>query len=111
MRIDRHRAVCNTALQLQREELAASNQVLGRTHDALADALAEQGDAHAAAGHARGAAEAVLAAYGEGSLAAAHQRQKLSAVLHACGRRAEAEHVAALAAGTLRVCKVAYGDM
>ena len=46
-------------MQVQQEELAVSNQVLGRTHDALADVLAGQGDMHAAVGHARTAVEVV----------------------------------------------------
>lgn len=97
-------------MQVQQEELAVSNQVLGRTHDALADVLAGQGDMHAAVGHARTAVEVVLAAFGEGSFAVAYQQQKLSEVLHACGWRVEAERTAALAAETLRVCQVPCGD-
>jgi hypothetical protein len=89
-------------LQVQQAELAASNQVLGRTHDALADALERQGDTRGAAAHARSAVQAVLAAYGEGSLQLAHQRLKLSAVLRGGGEHVEAQQAAALAEEALR---------
>lgn len=66
---------------MQEGVLAPSNQVLGRTHDAVARAHAEHGDADVARLHASKALQIVTAAYGDGSLVASSQRRRLDWLL------------------------------
>lgn len=74
--------------------LIDTNQVLGRTHDALARAHMEQGDAHRAVHHARSAVATVTSAYGQCSLPLAHQLLPLERALAATGDSEEAVGVA-----------------
>lgn len=71
--------------QIQESVLVHTNQVMGRTHDALARAYLQQGDARAALPHARAAVAAVTAAYGHCTLPIAHQSLPLQSALTAVG--------------------------
>ena len=73
-------------LGTQRQELVPTNQVLGRTFDALARAHLAAGDLRAAEPHAKRALDVVSHAYGEGAIAAAHQQQQLGSIWAALGR-------------------------
>ena len=62
--------------QVQTAELVTTNQVLGRTHTALAHAMLDQGRAHDAAAHSREAVMCVRSAYGVCSEVAKQEEQK-----------------------------------
>ena len=79
-------ALLERCLDAQQQELVPTNQVLGRTADALARAHLAAGDLRAAEPHAARALDAVGHAYGEGASATAHQRQQLGAIRAALGR-------------------------
>ena len=63
-------------MQVQTAELLHTNQVLGRTHTALAHAMLDQGRAHDAAAHSREAVICVRSAYGKRSEVAKQEEQK-----------------------------------
>ena len=62
--------------QVQTVELLNTNQVLGRTHAALAHAMLDGGRAHDAAAHSREAVACVRSAYGERSEVAKQEERK-----------------------------------
>ncbi|EIE25620.1 hypothetical protein COCSUDRAFT_83627 [Coccomyxa subellipsoidea C-169] len=64
-------------LEVQEVLLVTSNQVLGRTHDALARAYGPRGDTENAMLHAQKALDIVRSNYGDGHLVVAHQRRRL----------------------------------
>lgn len=67
----------NDLSQVQEGLLVTCNQVLGRTHDALARAYAPRGDMENAMLHAQKALDIVRSNYGDGHLVVAHQRRRL----------------------------------
>lgn len=68
-------------MQVQEDLLTPTNQVLGRTHDALARAHAQHGNADHARVHAHRALAIVSANYGDCHHVTQHQRGRLEAVL------------------------------
>jgi TfoX/Sxy family transcriptional regulator of competence genes len=80
--------------QVQEQLLVHTNQLLGRTHHALAEAFLQLGDAHRAVYHARLALAVVTASYGEGALPVAHQCLLLQSALAADAAHDEAADVA-----------------
>ena len=79
-------ALLEQCLDTQEHELVPTNQVLGRTADALARAHLAGGGLRAAEPHAERALSIVAHAYGEGAIATAHQRQQLGLIRAALGR-------------------------
>ena len=78
-------ALLEQCLDAQQRELVPTNQVLGRTIDAMARAHVAAGDLRAAEPHAKRALDIVLHAYGEGAIATAHQQQQLGSIWAALG--------------------------
>lgn len=67
-------------LQVQESVLVPGNQVLGRTHDALARAHAQHGDKQHARLHAQRALEIVTENFGGGHPVVAHQSERLQSL-------------------------------
>ena len=63
-------------VQALRAELVPSNQMLGRTHATLAEALADQGYTAEASRHAEAALQCVTLSYGKANLVAINEEQK-----------------------------------
>jgi hypothetical protein len=62
--------------QVHAQVLVSTNQVLGRTHATLAEALVEQKDIERAATHATAAVLCVRSAYGEASQVAVQEEER-----------------------------------
>ncbi|BDA41604.1 probable SET and MYND domain-containing protein 4 [Coccomyxa sp. Obi] len=76
-----------SCLKVQEDLLAPNNQVLGRTHDALARAHAQHGDADRARMHAQRGLAIVSANYGDRHHVTQHQRSRLEATLRSVPRQ------------------------
>ena len=63
-------------VQVLKAELVPSNQVLGRTHATLAEAMADQGHTAEASCHAEAALQCVTLSYGKGNMVAINEERK-----------------------------------
>jgi hypothetical protein len=98
-----HTCTASSWSQVQSSLLANSNQMLGRTHDALAHVYTTLGDAASAVKHAKAACETVYRSFGPASVQASHQMLLLAQALRLAGQADVATRIEAAAQETLTV--------